>query len=119
MLTEVRRRRLRGFIARPWVLLWLVGFLVICHDPESIGQVESGHLCGPCPARVTPPGFSLVGRPVKPQGHCCVKTVIAVEAATPRCPAGLRCLPGERVCSHPLPGVILCVVRPPSQLPGA
>lgn len=37
VLTEVCRRRLRGFIARPWVLLWLVGFLVVCRDPGSTG----------------------------------------------------------------------------------
>lgn len=67
VLTEVRRRCLRGFIARPWVLLWLVGFLVVCRDPGSTWPSGEPASVWAGPARVMPPGFSLVGRPVKPQ----------------------------------------------------
>lgn len=105
VLTEVRRRCLRGFIARPWVLLWLVGFLVVCRDPGSTWP--SGEQASVWPGSGESDASRLLsGWPsCEATGHCCVETVIAVEAATLRCPAGLPCLPGES-----------CLLAPPSRV---
>lgn len=66
------------------MLWWRVGLLVVRRDPRE--HVADGEQASVWPCRL-PSG--------RPQGHCCVETVIAVVATTPRCPAALRSLPGE------------------------